>query len=81
MARWVGFTPAAPSRMNCQSLTQNIRNAPVGQPVGAIIVFRILVHRLEEGAEHEGRAIDEDQAIAFPDGGAFCRTWNLGFPV
>ncbi len=35
-----------------------------GQPVGAVIVFGVLVDRLEKGAIDEGRAIDQEDVVA-----------------
>ena len=40
-----------------------------GQAVGAVIVFGVLVDRLEIGAEDEGRAIDQKDVVAGLEGG------------
>ena len=64
----VGVIPAAPSRRNCSSLAANSRDRADRQPVGAIIVLRILPDRLEIGAKDERRAVDEKDVIAGTDG-------------
>ena len=69
MARWVGIDADGAFLDELRtSLVQNSRTAPVGSPSEAVIVFRVLVHRLEIGAEDEGRAVDQEDVVAGADG-------------